>query len=215
MKQLFTQPSCAAVWGMLASTPPNQMPTKALAAALDAMVRIGKVAGQQLAAADQEAVRQLFRAALGRLDAWALASFIRFATAFKETLGAPALLEGVNAWQAAAKRGGVTGQFTPQGVSNVLLSLGTLAAWGEQLAGAIDRRLAGALWRHAVAAVGATQDARDTTNALYGASLLQLEAGAAELGVLYAAVGGRVHRMAPEDLVQVRMGFGCRCSLFG
>ena len=214
-RELQVQRSCAGVWAMLEGIPPDRVPLKALSAALDSMVKLGKEAGQDMAPADLAAVRQLLALALKRLggmDAWALVAFIRFAAAFEAQ--APLAPANLSDWQAAVGRPVVARHLTAQGLANALLSLGTLADASTALAAAVDRRLAKKLLRRGAQVVGGSggwamgdgtnskKAAQDVSNALYGAALLGLQPSAEEADALFDGVGRHVERMGGKDLTQ-------------
>ena len=202
--ELQAQPSCAGVWAMLEGIPPHQLAPPSVGAALDHAVKLGKTAGQQLAAADRAAAQQLLALALGRLGALParqLVALIRFATAFKAQ--APLAPAGLRDWQAAVGRPGVIRELNAQGVSNALLSLGTLADASAALAAAVDRQLAAKLLQRAADVVGdGSNDPRPVANALYGTALLGLQPSAEEANALFRGVGEHVDGMAGENLTQ-------------
>jgi hypothetical protein len=99
------------------------------------------------------------------------------------------------AWQAALLQTGMVEELDPQQVSNVLLSLGTLADSDLQLAAAVHRPLAEQLLQHAVDVLSGKNDndPRDVGNALYGTALLGLQPSRGQMEVLF----GAARRMAP------------------
>jgi hypothetical protein len=137
-------------------------------------------------AEDMAAVGRLLALAteqLARLNARSLAAFMRCAAAFKGTLQ-PASLA---AWQEVLSQPGKAQELNPQGVSNALLSLGTLADSDPQLAAAVERPLAEQLLQHAVDVLGGEDgnDPRQVGNALYGAVLLGLQPSRGQMEALF------------------------------
>lgn len=120
---------------MLEGIPGDQIAVTILSAALDHMVKVGKTARGDLGPADLAAVRNLRAVVMGQLpslNGWTLVAFVRFATAFKAH--APLAPGELVAWQRALARPGYVESLSCQGVSNALLSLGTLADADDALA---------------------------------------------------------------------------------
>jgi hypothetical protein len=186
VEELKAQTSCSSVWGMLEGIPSRKIPMVALSAALDHTVKVSKRPGYVLTDTELGAVRALLCVAMGqlpRLNAWSLAAFMCCAAGFKGALQ-PASLA---AWQAALSQPGMVQELNPQQVSNVLLSLGTLADSDPQLTAAVDRPLVEKLLQHAVDVLCGKEDTdpRDVCNALYGAALLGLQPSRGQIQALF------------------------------
>jgi hypothetical protein len=189
------------VWDTLKGTPGSQIPMKVLSAALDHMVKLSKQPGYMLTDAELGAVGELLSAATAQLagmNAWCLAAFIRCAAGFKGLLPR----DGLAAWQAALRQPGRVQELTQQGVSNVLLSLGTLADSDPQLAAAVDRPLVEQLLQHAVNVLGG-KDGRNACNALYGAALLELQPSRSQMEAVFGVVGWAANSLHYISITQL------------
>ncbi|GAB4824005.1 hypothetical protein N2152v2_011051 [Parachlorella kessleri] len=105
-------------------------------------------------------------------------------------------------------------ELSSQGVGNVLLSLGTLAASDAQLAATVDRQLAQRLLEHAAELVhegdggsagGLTP--QHATNALFGAALLGLQPARGQLRALLAPVEAGVSSLSSKGITQLLLAF--------
>ncbi|KAL4422430.1 hypothetical protein ABPG75_008627 [Micractinium tetrahymenae] len=179
---------------------------KALSNALDRMVKVAACEGGS--PEDHAAVAQLLQLAVerfGSFDAWALVSFIRCAAAFKGLLQPQQLA----AWQVAVQGSGAVCHMKPQGVSNALLSLGTLAYADERLAQQVSKQLAWRLLERAVhlvrkrgqkaAASADSEQARHAASVLYGVALLLLRPSQEQVVALLDAVRPHLQRHATDQ----------------
>ena len=168
-----------------------------LSKAMDTMKK--KAAREGGSAADREAVGQLLQLAterFGQFTARALGAFVRCAAAFPGVLHPQQL----RAWQAALQRHKPL-NASAHDVSNMLLSLGTLAESDGRLAAVVSRPLAAQLLQHAVglAAHGELSLLQDIGNTLYGAALLGLQPSAAQTQQLFSAVQQALEQPPHKD----------------
>ncbi|GAB4824053.1 hypothetical protein N2152v2_011099 [Parachlorella kessleri] len=181
---------------LLASYPPDAIRTPVWSDALDRMRPLSESRGTERDVEAAGKVLQLAAQRLVRFDAWALCAFIRCAAAFKGAISQASLA----AWQRALEP--LVQDLNPQGVSNVLLMLGTLADADSELAKAVDVELAARLLGRAVGLASSLQ-AQGSANALYGAALLRLQIDGGHFAALLSTAHGALRDMSPQGLTQL------------